>query len=161
MTPAVDALPDDPETLKAMLIAERIRSERLVQILKDMQRHRFGRRAETLSADQLLLALEDVEQSEAETAAEAEAKSQATRAEGARKRRANRGALPPHLPRIESIVDVESKACPCCGGEGDRLQQHSREPHSQGLTGKVLSNPSGRFRMGCSLWFTQLCPSPR
>jgi hypothetical protein len=85
-----------------MLIAERIRSERLVQILKDMQRHRFGRRAETLSADQLLLALEDVEQSEAETAAEAEAKSQATRAEGARKRRANRGALPPHLPRIET-----------------------------------------------------------
>ena len=58
-----DALPDDPETLKAMLIAERIRSERLVQIIKDMQRHRFGRRAETLPADQLLLALEDVEQS--------------------------------------------------------------------------------------------------
>ena len=59
MTQAVDALPDDPETLKAMLIAERIRSERLVQILKDMQRYRFGRRAETLSADQLLLAVAD------------------------------------------------------------------------------------------------------
>ena len=127
MTPAVDALPDDPETLKAMLIAERIRSERLVQILKDMQRHRFGRRAETLPADQLLLALEDVEQSEAETAAEAEAKSQATRAEGARKRRANRGALPPHLPRIESIVDVESKACPCCGGELHRIGEDVSE----------------------------------
>jgi len=127
MTHGADALPDDPETLKAMLIAERIRSERLVQILKDMQRHRFGRRAETLSADQLLLALEDVEQSEAETAAEAEAKSQATRAEGARKRRANRGALPPHLPRIESIVDVESKACPCCGGELHRIGEDVSE----------------------------------
>jgi len=127
MTPAVDALPDDPETLKAMLIAERIRSERLVQILKDMQRHRFGRRAETLSADQLLLALEDVEQSEAETAAEAEAKSQATRAESAHKRRANRGALPPHLPRFESIVDVESKACPCCGGELHRIGEDVSE----------------------------------
>ena len=69
MTQAADALPDDPETLKAMLIAERIRSERLVQIIKELQRHRFGRRAETLPADQLLLALEDVEQSEAETAA--------------------------------------------------------------------------------------------
>jgi len=28
----------------------------------------------------------------------------------------NRGALPAHLPRIELIVDVEDKACPCCGG---------------------------------------------
>ena len=53
MTQAVDTLPDDPETLKAMLIAERIRSERLVEIIKDLQRHRFGRRAETLLADQL------------------------------------------------------------------------------------------------------------
>ncbi len=52
MTQAVDALPDDPETLKAMLIAERIRSQRLVQIIKELQRHRFGRRAETLPADQ-------------------------------------------------------------------------------------------------------------
>ena len=127
MTPAVDALPDDPETLKAMLIAERIRSERLVQILKDMQRHRFGRRAETLSADQLLLALEDVEQSEAETAAEAEAKSQAARAESARKRRANRGALPPHLPRIETIIDVESRVCPCGGGELHRIGEDVSE----------------------------------
>ena len=57
MPQAVDALPDDPETLKAMLIAEQIRSERLAQIIKELQRHRFGRRAETLSEDQLLLAL--------------------------------------------------------------------------------------------------------
>jgi transposase len=117
MTQAVDTLPDDPDTLKAMLIAERIRSERLVQIIKDLQRHRFGRRAETLPADQLLLALEDVEQTEAEATAESEAKSPAATAEGARKRRANRGALPAHLPRIETIIDVESKSCPCCRSE--------------------------------------------
>ena len=43
MTLVAEALPDDPETLKAMLIAERIRSERLAQIIKDMNRHRFGR----------------------------------------------------------------------------------------------------------------------
>ena len=121
MTPTVDALPDDPETLKAMLIAERIRSDRLAQIIKDMQRHRFGRRAETLPADQLLLALEEVEQREAEAAAEAEAKSPPMREEGKRKRRANRGALPSHLPEIETTVDVENKACPCCGGELHRI----------------------------------------
>jgi transposase len=45
MPPTVDALPDDPETLKAMLIAERVRSERFVQIIKELQRHRFGLRA--------------------------------------------------------------------------------------------------------------------
>ena len=75
MPQAVDALPDDPETLKAMLIAEQIRSERLAQIIKELQRHRFVRRAETLSEDQLLLALEDLEQREAGAAAEAEARS--------------------------------------------------------------------------------------
>ncbi len=123
MTTSADALPDDPETLKAMLIAVRIRSERLAQIIKDMQRHRFGRRAEALPADQLLLALEDVEQSEAEAAAEAEAKSSATQAEGARKRRANRGALPDHLPRI----DIESKVCPCCCGELHRIGEDLSE----------------------------------
>jgi transposase len=127
MTTSADALPDDPEMLKAMLIAERIRSERLAQIIKDMQRHRFGRRAEALPADQLLLALEDVEQSEAEAAAEAEAKSSAIRAEGARKRRANRGALPAHLPRIETIVDIESKTCPCCCGELHRIGEDVSE----------------------------------
>ena len=99
-----------------MLIAERIRSERLAQIIKDMQCHRFGRRAEALPADQLLLALEEAEQSEPEVAAEAEAQSPPLRAEGARKRRLNRGALPSHLPQVETTVDVESKAYSGCGG---------------------------------------------
>ena len=116
MTLSAETLPDDPETLKAMLIAERIRSERLAQIIKDMNRHRFGRRAEALPADQLLLGLEEAEQNEAEAAAEAEAKSPPMREEAKRKRRANRGSLPSHLPEIETIVDIGSKACPCCGG---------------------------------------------
>src|SRR5215211_7392752 len=59
------ALPDDPDRLKAMLLAERAESERLRQIIKELQRHRFGRRADTLPEDQLLLALEEVEQTEA------------------------------------------------------------------------------------------------
>ena len=48
MTAATDTLPDDPGTLKAMLLAERARTERLEQIIKELQRHRFGRRSETL-----------------------------------------------------------------------------------------------------------------
>ena len=66
-------LPDDPNELKAMLVAERVQNERLRQIIKELQRHRFGRRAETLPEDQMLLALEDVEQTEAGAAAETEA----------------------------------------------------------------------------------------
>jgi transposase len=45
-----------------MLIAERVQNERLRQIIKELQRHRFGRRAETLPEDQMLLGLEEVEQ---------------------------------------------------------------------------------------------------
>ena len=116
-----DTLPDDPATLKAMLLAERVRSERLAQIIKELQRHRFGRRAETLSEDQMLLALEDVEQSEAGAAAETEARSPVDRETAVRKRRTNRGSLPAHLPCFELIVDIEDKACPCCKGQLHRI----------------------------------------
>jgi transposase len=127
MPQAVDALPDDPETLKAMLIAERVRGERLVQIIKELQRHRFGRRAETLPEDQMLLALEEVEQTEAGAAAEVEDKSPAERAAAAKKRRMNRGALPPHLPRIETILDLDDKACPCCKSPLHRIGEDVSE----------------------------------
>ena len=116
MTTAIEMLPDDPNELKAMLVAERVHNERLVQIIKELQRHRFGRRAETLPEDQMLLALEEVEQTEAGAAAETEAKSAPEREQAARKRRVNRGALPAHLPRIEIVVDLDDKACPCCKG---------------------------------------------
>jgi hypothetical protein len=65
VTSATQALPDDPDLLKAMLLAERDRAERLEQIIKAMQRHRFGRKAESLPEDQLLLGLEEAEQNEA------------------------------------------------------------------------------------------------
>ena len=105
------SLPDDPGTLKAMLLAERTRAERLEQIIKEMQRHRFGRRAEMLPEDQLLLGFEEVEQTAAGEEADLEAKSPAEREVRASKRRANRGSLPSHLPRVEMVVDVEN--CPC------------------------------------------------
>src|SRR5271170_1401338 len=109
-----DALPDDPGTLKAMLLAERARAERLEQIIKELQRHRFGRRAETLPEDQLLLGLEDVEQVTASSEAEGEAAAPVEGAHRAARRRINRGSLPAHLPRIEMVVDIEDHTCPCC-----------------------------------------------
>ncbi|MGY3545645.1 hypothetical protein ACVW0W_001412 [Bradyrhizobium sp. USDA 4469] len=56
-----DNLPDDPETLSAMLLAERQESERLRQIIEELLRHRFGRKAEMLPEEQMLLSLEDVQ----------------------------------------------------------------------------------------------------
>ena len=128
MTATLTPLPKDAEALAAMLIAERAahaaalaerdaQAERLLQIIKALQRHRFGRRAETLPVDQLELALEDVEQVEAEEETQAEATAPEKRAGRAKARRTNRGALPAHLPRIETVVDVEDKACPCCRGQ--------------------------------------------
>ena len=54
-----DQLPTDPDTLRALLLAERKRHadelaaahgevERLIGIIKELQRYRFGRRAERL-----------------------------------------------------------------------------------------------------------------
>jgi transposase len=114
MTTPADTLPDDPSMLKAMLLAERARAERLEQIIKELQRHRFGRRAETLPEDQLLLGLEEVEQTLASGEAEADRADPAAHAKRAARRRQNRGALPVHLPRIEMVVDIEDHACPCC-----------------------------------------------
>ena len=97
-----------------MLVAERHENERLRQIIKEMQRHRFGRRAETLPEDQLLLALEEADQAVAAAEAESEEATPVERAVRAAKRRVNRGSLPAHLPRIEMVVDIDDHACPCC-----------------------------------------------
>src|ERR1700681_2901426 len=122
-----DALPDDLETLKAMLLAERVQNERLRQIIKKLQRHRFGRRAETLPEDQMLLGLEDVEQAEANRAAETDGSSPADRQVRAHKRRINRGSLPAHLPRVEIVVDIDNRTCPCCQSELHRIGEDKSE----------------------------------
>ncbi len=114
MAITAQTLPDDPDALKAMLLAERAQNDRLRQIIKELQRHRFGRRAEALPEDQLLLGLEEVEQVAAD--AEADAAAPAGRKAQAHKRRTNRGNLPAHLPRVQTVVDIEDKTCPCCAG---------------------------------------------
>ena len=116
-------LPDDVAALRALVLEQareldalkvfQAEVERLTAIIEALQRHRFGRRSEQLDPDQLQLALEEVETA----LAEAEyARDKASRAPAERPRKTNRGSLPAHLERIERLVDVEDKACPCCGG---------------------------------------------
>ena len=114
-------LPDDVDALRALVLeqARKLESadaevERLRTILEAFRRHRFGRRSEQLDPDQLQLGLEDVEAALAEAEVAAEAK--AGRPHSDRVRKTNRGSLPSHLERIEQVVDIEDKACPCCGG---------------------------------------------
>src|SRR5271154_4143367 len=118
-----DSLPDDATALKALLVAERAmllaanaENERLIAIIKELQRHRFGPRSEKIDPDQLALMLEDVEQSIAAGKAEAEGKPEEEPAKAPipRKRRVNRGALPRHLPREDVVLDLADKSCPCC-----------------------------------------------
>jgi len=128
----VDDIPTDPAALRALLIAERVQHEaeivrigsecdRLRAIIVALQRHRFGRRSERLDPDQLALALEDLEQSIA--AAEAQEERVAPRAQSrpVRHRKINRGELPTHLPRVEVVIDVADRSCPCCAGELHRI----------------------------------------
>ena len=118
MTTPSDSLPDDARALKELLVAARDENERLIAIIKELQRHRFGPRSEKIDPGQLALMLEDVEQSIAagEAEAEGEREDKPAKTPTGRRRQINRGALPKHLPREEIVVDLADKDCPCCGG---------------------------------------------
>lgn len=131
MTAAPEPLPSDPDELRALLLAERVRHAaeltaarssaeeeiaRLRQIIRELQRHRFGRRVERLDPDQLALALEDLEQTLAAKEAEPTGSAATKPAPLAPRRRVNHGNLPADLPREEILIDVADKTCPCCGG---------------------------------------------
>jgi transposase len=117
-------LPSDPALLQqavrelaATLTTKNAEIEKLHALIRQLQRSQFGRRSEQLDADQLQLGLEDLEQVVAAVDAARDAAGPAAETSPSRPAtKRNRGALPAHLPRIEVVVDVENKACPCCGG---------------------------------------------
>jgi transposase len=137
MNTAAEALPNDVAALhallreahaerdaeraeKAQLAAEYDRltgqNDRLRHLIRQLQRMQFGKRSEKLDPDQLNLGLEDLEQALAAEEADQERADPALRRSRAEKRRASRGSLPDHLPRIEVVIEPEDSACPCCGG---------------------------------------------
>ncbi len=126
-----DTLPDDIDALRALLLAERasraavvaerdklvVRNERLEAIISEIRRAYFGRKSERITDDQLSLALEELETSLATAEAEEEKSDPALKAAATSKRRASRDENLDHLPHEEMVIEPESKACPCCGGE--------------------------------------------
>jgi transposase len=130
-----DHLPTDIEALQALLVATRSERDaaiidrdaaiterdqalsrlgRLQHLLHQLQRAQFGRRSEKLDPEQFALAFEDIEQAIAGSEAEDDKKDPAAARARADKRRANRGALPDHLPRVHVTIEPEDTNCPCC-----------------------------------------------
>ena len=77
-------------------------------------RNLAGARRSSTRIDQLNLAFEDIEQTIAATEADDDKKDPAGARERAEKRRANRGALPSHLPRVHVTIEPDDTHCPCC-----------------------------------------------
>ena len=102
---------DAAVTERDILLAQ---NDRLRHLLLQLRRLHFGPRSERLPEDQLQLGLEALEQAIAKEDAEAEKRDAALRRDNAARRRASRGSLPAHLPRIEVTLAPEDTACPCC-----------------------------------------------
>jgi transposase len=99
-------------------IAERdaalTQNDRLMHLLRQLQRMQFGRKSEKLDPDQFALALEDIEQAVAASEAADDRRNSTAAVARVAKRRATRGALPAHLPRVHVTIEPEDRTCPCC-----------------------------------------------
>lgn len=126
MVAAEEQLPDDIAALKALVTTERTARkaaeeradseregrERLERLLQELRRALYGRRSEKIDADQLQLALEDIETALAVIDAEGDAKAR-PEVRPCPKRNTNRGSLPVHLPRVEITIEPETTSCAC------------------------------------------------
>src|SRR3712207_9331404 len=88
----------------------------LFRSLRKLQRMQFGPRSERLPEDQLRFAFEEVEASLASNGAAAGKRSPGQRQQNTARRRAGRGRVPAHLPRVEQVLLPDGTACPCCRG---------------------------------------------
>jgi len=126
-----DPLPDDIDALRAVALRaleERDRAigerdlaielnDRLRRLLRQANNALYGSRSERLSklpAEQLALALEDIEQALAKSEAEEDKAGGTAHAVREGGRKTNRGALPAHLPRLHHTILPDDTDCPCC-----------------------------------------------
>ena len=112
-----DGLRVERDTFRVERDAANAEVDKLQLIIKQLLRSRYGAHSEKLDPDQLQLGLEEVEQSLGAAQAVVSEPPTDSKASGERQPpQRNRGALPAHLPRVEIVIDVEDKRCPCCGG---------------------------------------------
>jgi transposase len=159
VTFATDALPDDVETLRAALIAERAArresevrassAEAMVAHLKlliaKMKRDRFGASSERgrKLLDQLEMQLEELETTVVED--EAAADHRETQTATIPRAKPVRAPLPVHLPRERVIVPAPT-VCPFCGGKLAKLGETITETlESIPRTYKVIQTVREKF----------------
>ena len=144
---AADApLPDDVETLKALLLAERekhraereahhaelrtqaLHIEQLKQTIARLRHERFGQSAERRALlDQLELQLFELEEDQAQAETTMELATPSTvHVPSFERRKPARRPLPEQLPRERVVYPVPS-ACPCCGGGLSKLGEDVTE----------------------------------
>ena len=112
-----DGLRVERDTFRVERDAANAEVDKLQLIIKQLLRSRYGAHSEKLDPDQPQLGLEEVEQSLGAAQAVVSEPPTDSKASGERQPpQRNRGALPAHLPRVEIVIDVEDKRCPCCGG---------------------------------------------
>ncbi len=107
---------------QAQALADQV--ARLEYLIKEIRRALYGRRSEKLHPDQLSLALEDLETAAAES--QEAVKPAAGRAAPQGKTKRNLGHLPKALPRIEQVVEPDSRLC-ACGCEMLRIGEDRSE----------------------------------
>ena len=109
--------------LHAALAAAEARIAQLEQIIHDLRRARFGQSIERVDPGQLALTL-----GAAPPPAPAEGDgAPAPERKPASERRRNRGSLPAHLERIDEVIDIADRACPCCRREMHRVGEDRAE----------------------------------
>ncbi len=91
--------------------------DRLHQINRELQRHRFGRRAESLPSTSYSWAWRRPNRSRRRASPRPTPPMYRPAWARTRQRRANRGALPAQLPRVERVIDLDDRTCPCCRGD--------------------------------------------
>ena len=137
-------LPDDIETLRAMVLAQRasieqmrhdmaerdLEIERLKAQIDKLKRMQFGRKSEKLDRqiERLEAELEDLTASRgaAQTRNAQAARKSASASPSTESERASREALPAHLPREEHVLQPEP-TCLDCGGEMQPLGEDVTE----------------------------------
>jgi transposase len=116
LTAERDSIMAERDTVAQESDALAAQNERLRHLLLKLKRRQFGRKSERLSEDQLLFAFEEIETTLAGDEAETGKRTPKPREASATRRRAGRGRLPAHLPRVEVVLAPEVTACPCCRG---------------------------------------------
>nr|WP_192912561.1 IS66 family transposase [Paracraurococcus ruber] len=109
--------------MRAALAAAEARIAALEQIIHDLRRARFGQSAERVDPGQLALALSGVAAVPPASNDNPAPRGRKPHAERCR----NRGRLPAHLERIEQVLDLADRRCPCCREEMRRIGEDRGE----------------------------------